>query len=63
MSVTVWRNNFGPPIVRLTNDSGPPGCVQINFEKQADVAEALRLLRTALQKATSVEWSGGAQAS
>src|SRR5919197_1343618 len=21
MSVTVWRNNFGPPIVRLTNDS------------------------------------------
>jgi hypothetical protein len=62
MSVILWRNNFCPPTIRLTNDSGPPGCVQINFEKQADVVEALRLLRTALQKAISVEWSGDAQA-
>jgi len=33
-----------------------------NFEKQADAVEALRLLRTALQKAISVEWSGNARA-
>jgi hypothetical protein len=35
--------------------------LQINFERQADVAEALRLLRTVLQKAMSVEWSGNAR--
>jgi hypothetical protein len=62
MSVTVRRNAFGPPIIQLTNDSGPRGCVQITFEKQTDAADALRLLRTALQKATSIEWSSDAQA-